>query len=44
VPDPDVAVAAIHGALWYRLLLDEPLDDEFAVRLSQAFVGHVGPR
>jgi AcrR family transcriptional regulator len=43
VPDPDAAIAAIYGALWYRLLLDEPLDDEFAVRLSQVLTGHPGP-
>lgn len=42
VPDPDVAIAAIYGALWYRLLLDEPLDDDFAVRLSQALTGYSG--
>ena len=26
----------IHGAFWYRLLLGEPLDDAFALRLSRA--------
>jgi len=27
-------LAAIHGAVWTRLLLDEPLDQEFAERLA----------
>lgn len=29
----DAAVIALFGALWYRLLLDEPLDSAFARRL-----------
>ncbi len=28
-------VSALFGALWYRILLDEPLDDEFLQRLSR---------
>ncbi len=30
----EMMVDAIDGAIWTRLLLDEPLDEEFAVRLS----------
>ena len=30
----DAAVVALFGALWYRLLLDEPLDARFAQRLT----------
>jgi AcrR family transcriptional regulator len=32
--DFDVAITAIYGATWYRLLLDEPLDAAFAARLA----------
>lgn len=41
VPDPssrEAAVAAIYGALWYRILLDEPLDDGFAAALTRLLV------
>jgi AcrR family transcriptional regulator len=30
----ETIVAALYGAFWYRLLLDEPLDDAFAVQLA----------
>ena len=35
-PDADVEAAAIalYGAVWYRLLLDEPMDDAFPERLA----------
>ena len=34
--DLDLAVDALHGAVFYRLLLSgEPLDDDFADRLTQ---------
>jgi hypothetical protein len=35
----ETLIFALYGALWYRLLLDEPLDDAFAdqmVELAQA--------
>jgi Tetracyclin repressor-like, C-terminal domain len=32
--DLDLLVTVIYGAMWYRLLLDEPLDRRFAVRLA----------
>ena len=34
IADParrETMVAAIYGAVWYRLLLDEPLDEAFAI-------------
>ena len=34
----EAAVMAIYGAVWYRLLLDEPLDAAFAKDLSRLFV------
>lgn len=33
--DLDTAVAALYGALWYRLLLDEPLDAAYATALAR---------
>jgi|SRR2546421_10901123 AcrR family transcriptional regulator len=32
--DLDIAVSALFGALWYRLLLGEPLDDAYAAALG----------
>jgi AcrR family transcriptional regulator len=32
--DLDATIAAIYGAMWYRLMLDEPLDGDFATRLA----------
>ena len=32
--DLEVAITVIYGAMWYRLLLDEPLDKAFAARLA----------
>ncbi|THH35647.1 TetR/AcrR family transcriptional regulator [Aliishimia ponticola] len=38
--DPALISAMIHGAFWYRLLLDLPLDDDFAAALVEdAFRG-----
>ena len=34
----EAAVVALFGALWYRLLLDEPLDDKFARRLAKVIL------
>ena len=33
--DVEVAVSALYGGLWYRLLLGEPLDEAYAAALSQ---------
>jgi AcrR family transcriptional regulator len=30
----EITILACYGAIWYRLLLDEPLDDDFAHMLS----------
>lgn len=35
----EAAVMAIYGAVWYRLLLDEPLDSAFAADLDRLFAG-----
>ncbi|WP_248746037.1 TetR/AcrR family transcriptional regulator [Pseudomonas sp. MWU12-2037] len=32
--DIETAVVALHGAFWYRMLLGEPLDKDFAISLS----------
>jgi AcrR family transcriptional regulator len=32
--DLDATVAAVYGAMWYRLMLDEALDADFAPRLA----------
>jgi AcrR family transcriptional regulator len=32
--DLDATVAAVYGAMWYRLMLDEALDGDFARRLA----------
>lgn len=37
--DLEMAVTVIYGAMWYRLLLDEPLDRAFAVRLAGLLAG-----
>lgn len=37
--DPDAAVAALYGAMWYRLLLDEPLDTAYAAALTRLVAG-----
>lgn len=34
----DAAVIALFGAVWYRLLLDEPVDATFADRLASMVV------
>ena len=36
------AIAAIFGAVWYRLLLDEPLDGAFARGISALLADNVG--
>ena len=40
--DLDVAITAIYGAMWYRLLFDEPLDAAFVVRLVDFVTNGVG--
>ena len=37
--DLDTAVSALFGALWYRLLLGEPLDDDYAAALEKLVTG-----
>ncbi len=37
--DLDTAVSALFGALWYRLLLNEPLDDDYAAALERLVTG-----
>jgi len=37
--DLDTAVSALFGALWYRLLLGEPLDDDYAAALGKLVTG-----
>lgn len=37
--DLDAAVAALYGGLWYRLLLDEDLDDDHADALTTIVLG-----
>jgi AcrR family transcriptional regulator len=32
--DLDTTVTALYGAMWYRLMLDEPMDAAFAARLA----------
>jgi AcrR family transcriptional regulator len=34
----NAAVIALYGAVWYRLLLDEPVDDRFAVELARVIL------
>jgi AcrR family transcriptional regulator len=36
--DLDAAVIAAYGAMWYRLLLDEPLNANFAERLTKVLM------
>jgi len=37
--DIEVATIALFGAVWYRLLLDEPMDDGYPDRLAAIIVG-----
>jgi hypothetical protein len=37
--DLDTAVSALFGALWYRLLLGEPVDDDYAAALERLVMG-----
>lgn len=37
--DIDAATIALYGAVWYRLLLDEPMDDACSDRLAAVIVG-----
>jgi AcrR family transcriptional regulator len=39
----DAAVIALYGAVWYRLLLDEPFDDRFGTDLAQMILKGLGP-
>ena len=39
--DLDVAVTALYGSMWYRLLLDEPLDAAFAMQLADLLANGV---
>jgi len=36
--DVETALASLHGAFWYRLLLGEPLTPDFAMRLSASIL------
>jgi AcrR family transcriptional regulator len=36
--DIEIAVTALHGAFWYRLLLGEPLTPDFAGRLASSII------
>jgi len=40
--DPDVVVTTLYGAMWYRLLMDEPLDHDFAASLAKFAVAGLG--
>lgn len=40
--DLDTAVDALHGAFWYRLLQNEPLDAAFAERLARFILRGLG--
>jgi AcrR family transcriptional regulator len=42
--DVDTAVLALYGALWYRLLLDEPLDRAYAGQLAALVVNGLRSR
>ncbi len=42
--DLEVAVIALYGAVWYRLLLDEPMDHTFAQRLAHTILIGLGAR
>lgn len=39
----NAAVIALYGAVWYRLLLDEPYDVEFGADLAHVILGGVAP-
>ncbi len=44
-PTCELAVDALHGAVFYRLLLSgEPLDDEFAELVASQVLGGLAPR
>ncbi len=40
--DIEAAVIALYGAVWYRLLLDEPMDHTFAQRLADTILSGLG--
>jgi AcrR family transcriptional regulator len=42
--DIEAAVIALYGAVWYRLLLDEPMDHTFAQRLGNTILTGLGAR
>lgn len=39
----DAAVIALYGAVWYRLLLDEPFDARFGAGLARVMLGGLAP-
>ncbi|CAM3714849.1 TetR/AcrR family transcriptional regulator (plasmid) [Agrobacterium radiobacter] len=39
--DLDLACELIHGAFWYRLLLNRPLDETFADDLAESVIGSI---
>jgi hypothetical protein len=40
--DLEAAILGLYGAMWYGLLLDEPLDDALAVRLARLALDGLG--
>jgi AcrR family transcriptional regulator len=39
----NAAVIALYGAVWYRLLLDEPFDAQFGADLARVILGGLAP-
>jgi AcrR family transcriptional regulator len=39
----NAAVIALYGAVWYRLLLDEPMDARFAAELARVILNGLAP-
>lgn len=37
--DIEIATIALYGTVWYRILLDEPMDDAYPQRLADLIVG-----
>ncbi|HVY16017.1 MAG TPA: TetR/AcrR family transcriptional regulator [Rhodopila sp.] len=40
--DLDVVVTTLYGAMWYRLLMDEPLDQAFSASLAKFAIAGLG--